>query len=144
MNNQNRFVQEDTWWKSPLRIKYTSFAFILIALAVSYFEGNVGLTVPLIVVGIAMIGIDVSKYQKQRTHVSGKTKVKSLKWELIYDLVDSAILIVITVTLLFMKVDTLTVFVVLTLWMVFGQTFQRQFGERMPSVDQSEKQGLKR
>ena len=91
-----------------------------------------------------MIGIDVSKYQKQRTHVSEKTKVKSPKWELIYDLVDSAILIVITVTFLFMKVDTLTVFVVLTLWMVFGQTFQRQFGERMPSVDQSEKQGLKR
>ncbi len=91
-----------------------------------------------------MIGIDVSKYQKQRTHVSGKTKVKSLKWELIYDLVDSAILIVITVTLLFMKVDTLTIFVVLTLWMVFGQTFQRQFGERMPLVDQSEKQRLMR
>ncbi len=114
------------------------------ALAVSYFEGNVWLTVPLIVVGIAMIGIDVSKYQKQRTHVSEKIKVKSLKWELIYDLVDSAILIVITVALLFMQVDTLTIFVVLTLWMVFGQTFQKQFGERMPLVDQSEKQRLKR
>ena len=114
------------------------------ALAVSYFEGNVWLTVPLIVVGIAMIGIDVSKYQKQRTHVSEKIKVKSLKWELIYDLVDSAILIVITVALLFMQVDTLTIFVVLILWMVFGQTFQKQFGERMPLVDQSEKQRLKR
>ncbi|WP_214748621.1 hypothetical protein [Exiguobacterium sp. s189] len=144
MTNQNRFVQGDTWWKSPLRIKYTSFAFIFMALAVSYFEGNVWLTVPLIVVGIAMIGIDVSKYQKQRTHVSEKIKVKSLKWELIYDLVDSAILIVITVALLFMQVDTLTIFVVLTLWMVFGQTFQKQFGERMPLVDQSEKQRLKR
>lgn len=114
------------------------------ALAVSYFEGNVWLTVPLIVVGIAMIGIDVSKYQKQRTHVSEKIKVKSLKWELIYDLVDSAILIVITVALLFMQVDTLTIFVVLTLWMVFVQTFQKQFGERMPLVDQSEKQRSKR
>ncbi len=91
-----------------------------------------------------MIGLDVSKYQKHRTHVSGKIKVKSLKWELIYDLVDSAILIVITVALLFMQIDTLTIFIVLTLWVVFGQTFQKQFGERMPSVEQSEKQRLKR
>lgn len=114
------------------------------ALIVSYFEGNIWLTVPLIVVGIAMIGIDVSKYQKHRTHESEKFKVKSLKWELVYDLVDSAILIVITVALLIMQVDTLTIFVVLTLWMVFGQTFQKQFGERMPLMDQSEKQRLKR
>ncbi|WP_214822380.1 MULTISPECIES: hypothetical protein [unclassified Exiguobacterium] len=144
MNDQNRLVQEDTWWKSPLRIKYVSFVFILMALAVSYFEGSAWLTVPLIILGVTMIGLDVSKYQKHRTHVSGKIKVKSLKWELIYDLVDSAILIVITVALLFMQIDTLTIFIVLTLWVVFGQTFQKQFGERMPSVEQSEKQRLKR
>ena len=91
-----------------------------------------------------MIGLDVGKYQKHRTHVSEEIKVKSLKWDLIYDLVDSAILIVITVALLFMQIDTSTIFVVLTLWVVFGQTFQKQFGERMPSVEQSEKRRSKR
>lgn len=114
------------------------------ALAVSYFESSIWLTVPLIVLGVTMIGLDVSKYQKHRTHVSEEIKGKSLKWDLIYDLVDSAILIVIAVALLFMQIDTLTIFVVLTLWVVFGQTFQKQFGERMPSVEQSEKRRSKR
>ncbi|WP_215144417.1 hypothetical protein [Exiguobacterium qingdaonense] len=144
MNNTNRFVQEDTWWKTRLRIRYTSLLFILTALAVSYLENNIWLVVPLIGLGITMIGLDVRKYQTHRTHVNERHEVRSLRWDFVYDLVDSAILILITGVLLFMKIDTLTMFVALTLWVVFGQTLQKQFGERMSSVEPFEKQRLKR
>ncbi|OGX78805.1 hypothetical protein A6395_10260 [Exiguobacterium sp. SH31] len=131
-------MEEDTWGNLPLRISYTSLAFALMALAISYFGSYLWLTIPFVVIGIGMFVLDVKKYRMRRAHISERDIVRSLKWNLTYDLVNSTILMSITVALLLLKYDSLTVFIVLLLWVVFGRSFQKQLNERVPLVEQSE------
>lgn len=131
-------MEEDTWGKSPLHISYISLAFASMALAISYFGSYLWLTIPFVVIGIGMFVLDVKKYGMRREHISERDVVQSLKWNLTYDLVNSTILMSITVALLLLQHDSLTVFMVLLLWVVFGRSFQRQLNERVPLVKQSE------
>ena len=135
---------EDTWGKSPLRISYISVAFASMAIAISYFGSYLWLTIPLVVIGIAMIVLDVKKYRMRRTHISEHDLVRLLKWDLVYDLVSSTILISITVALLLLQYDSLTIFIALLLWVVFGRSFQKQMSERIPLLEESGKERLKR
>ncbi len=79
-----------------------------------------------------MIVLDVKTYQMRRAHISERDSVRLLQWDLVYDLVNTTILISITAALLFLQYDSLTIFIVLLLWVVFGQSFQKQLGERVP------------
>lgn len=137
-------MEEDTWGNSPLRISYTSLAFALMALAISFFGSYLWLTIPLVVIGIAMIVVDVKKYRMRRAHISERNLVRSLKWDLVYDLVNSTILISITVTLLLLKYDSLMIFIVLLLWVVFGRSFQKKLSERVPLLNQLDQERHKR
>lgn len=139
MKETRWYMEEDTWGNSPLRISYTSIAFALMALAISFFGSYLWLTIPLVAIGIAMIVLDVKKYRMRRAHISERNLVRSLKWDLVYDLVNSMILISITVTLLLLKYDSLTLFIVLLLWVVFGRSFQKKLSERVPLLEQSER-----
>lgn len=144
MKETRWYMEEDTWGKSPLRISYASLAFAFMALAISFFGSYLWLTIPLVVIGIAMIVLDVKKYRMRRAHISEQDLVRLLKWDFVYDLVNSTILISITVALLFLQYDSLTIFIVLLLWVVFGRSFQKQLSERVPLLEQSEKERQKR
>lgn len=91
-----------------------------------------------------MIVLDVKTYRMRRAHISEQDLVRLLKWDLVSDLVNSTILISITVALLFLQYDSLTIFIVLLLWVVFGRSFQKQLSERLPLLEQSEKERHKR
>ncbi|MFN3633224.1 hypothetical protein, partial [Exiguobacterium profundum] len=117
--------------------------FALIALAISFFGSYLWLTIPLVAIGIAMIVVDVKKYRMRRAHISEQDLVRLLKWDLVSDLVNSTILISITAALLFLQYDSLTIFIVLLLWVVFGRSFQKQLSERVSLLEQSEKERQK-
>ncbi|QLQ22791.1 MAG: hypothetical protein HZT42_11625 [Paracoccaceae bacterium] len=63
-----------------------------------------------------MIGLDVKKYRMRRTYMKDRDAVRLLKWNLLYDLISSGVLVSLISTLLIFQYDSLTLAIGLLVW----------------------------
>lgn len=133
-------TEETTWRKSHLRVGYTLLVFVVTAIILSFFGRYVWLTIPFVLIGMAMIGLDVKKYRMRRTHMKDRDVVKLLKWNLLYDLISSGVLVSLISALLIFQYDSLMLAIGLLVWGVvsdqMSRVFQKRLNERVPLLHQ--------
>jgi len=133
-------MEETTWRKSHLRVGYTLLVFVAMAIILSFFGRYVWLTIPFVLIGMAMIGLDVKKYRMRRTHMKDRDVVKLLKWNLLYDLISSGVLVSLISALLIFQYDSLMLAIGLLVWGVvsdqMSRMFQKKLNERVPLLHQ--------
>lgn len=136
MTEAHWHMEETTWRKSHLRVGYTLLVFVLTAIILAFFGHYVWLTIPFVLIGMAMIGLDVKKYRMRRTHMKDRDVVKLLKWNLLYDLISSGVLVSLISTLLIFQYDSLTLAIGLLVWGVvsdqISRMLQKKLNERVP------------
>lgn len=136
MTEAHWHMEETIWRKSHLRVGYTLLVFVLTAIILAFFGHYVWLTIPFVLIGMAMIGLDVKKYRMRRTHMKDRDVVKLLKWNLLYDLISSGVLVSLISTLLIFQYDSLTLAIGLLVWGVvsdqISRMLQKKLNERVP------------
>ena len=140
MTEAHWHMEETTWRKSHLRVGYTLLVFVVTAIILSFFGRYVWLTIPFVLIGMAMIGLDVKKYRMRRTHMKDRDVVKLLKWNLLYDLISSGVLVSLISALLIFQYDSLMLAIGLLVWGVvsdqLSRMFQKKLNERVPLLHQ--------
>ncbi|MBG0918317.1 hypothetical protein [Exiguobacterium sp. SRB7LM] len=140
MTEAHWHMEETTWRKSHLRVGYTLLVFVVTAIILSFFGRYVWLTMPFVLIGMAMIGLDVKKYRMRRTHMKDRDVVKLLKWNLLYDLISSGVLVSLISALLIFQYDSLMLAIGLLVWGVvsdqMSRMFQKKLNERVPLLHQ--------
>ncbi|MCV9901178.1 hypothetical protein OKS35_13705 [Exiguobacterium sp. N5] len=140
MTEAHWHMEETTWRKSHLRVGYTLLVFVVTAIILSFFGRYVWLTIPFVLIGMAMIGLDVKKYRMRRTHMKDRDVVKLLKWNLLYDLISSGVLVSLISALLIFQYDSLMLAIGLLVWGVvsdqMSRMFQKKLNERVPLLQQ--------
>ena len=140
MTETHWYTEETTWRKSHLRVGYTLLVFVLTAIILSFFGRYVWLTIPFVLIGMAMIGLDVKKYRMRRTYMKDRDAVRLLKWNLLYDLISSGVLVALISTLLIFQYDSLMLAIGLLVWGVvsdqISRMFQKKLNERVPLLHQ--------
>ena len=140
MTEAHWHMEETTWRKSHLRVGYTLLVFVAMAIILSFFGRYVWLTIPFVLIGMAMIGLDVKKYRMRRTHMKDRDVVKLLKWNLLYDLISSGVLVSLISALLIFQYDSLMLAIGLLVWGVvsdqMSRMFQKKLNERVPLLHQ--------
>ncbi|MCT4799585.1 hypothetical protein ACFO4U_14105 [Exiguobacterium profundum] len=140
MTEAHWHMEETTWRKSHLRVGYTLLVFVVTAIILSFFGRYVWLTIPFVLIGMAMIGLDVKKYRMRRTHMKDRDVVKLLKWNLLYDLISSGVLVSLISALLIFQYDSLMLAIGLLVWGVvsdqMSRMFQKRLNERVPLLHQ--------
>ncbi|QPI67311.1 hypothetical protein IR194_12835 [Exiguobacterium sp. PBE] len=140
MTEAHWHMEETTWRKSHLRVGYTLLVFVVTAIILSFFGRYVWLTIPFVLIGMAMIGLDVKKYRMRRTHMKDRDVVKLLKWNLLYDLISSGVLVSLISALLIFQYDSLMLAIGLLVWGVvsdqMSRMFQKKLNERVPLLHQ--------
>ena len=140
MTETHWYTEETTWRKSHLRVGYTLLVFVLTAIILSFFGRYVWLTIPFVLIGMVMIGLDVKKYRMRRTYMKDRDAVRLLKWNLLYDLISSGVLVALISTLLIFQYDSLMLAIGLLVWGVvsdqMSRMFQKKLNERVPLLQQ--------
>ena len=133
-------MEETTWRKSHLRVGYTLLVFVVTTIILSFFGRYVWLTIPFVLIGMAMIGLDVKKYRMRRTHMKDRDVVKLLKCNLLYDLISSGVLVSLISALLIFQYDSLMLAIGLLVWGVvsdqMSRMFQKKLNELVPLLQQ--------
>ena len=87
-----------------------------------------------------MIGLNVKKYRMRRTYMKDRDAVRLLKWNLLYDLISSGVLVALISTLLIFQYDSLMLAIGLLVWGVvsdqMSRMFQKKLNERVPLLQQ--------
>ncbi|WDH76306.1 hypothetical protein PTI97_01900 [Exiguobacterium marinum] len=140
MTETHWYTEETTWRRSHLRVGYALLVFVVTAIILSFFGRYVWLTIPFVLIGITMIGLDVKKYRMRRTHMKNRNVVRLLKWNLLYDLISSGALVSLILALLIFQYDSLALAIGLLVWGVVSdqvsRTFQQKLNERVPLLHQ--------
>lgn len=148
MTETHWYTEETTWRKSHLRVGYTLLAFVVMAIVLSFFGRHVWLTVPFVLIGIAMIGLDVKKYRMRRKHRSNQNVMRLLKWNLLYDLISSGVLVSLISALLIFQYDSLGLAIGLLVWGAVSdqvsRMFQKKLNEQVPLLNQLDQERQKR
>ncbi|MBR3320565.1 MAG: hypothetical protein IKG04_01275, partial [Exiguobacterium sp.] len=122
------------------RVGYTLLVFVVTAIILSFFGRYVWLTIPFVLIGMVMIGLDVKKYRMRRTYMKDRDAVRLLKWNLLYDLISSGVLVALISTLLIFQYDSLMLAIGLLVWGVvsdqMSRMFQKKLNERVPLLQQ--------
>lgn len=94
-----------------------------------------------------MIGLDVKKYRMRRTYMKDRDAVRLLKWNLLYDLISSGVLVSLISALLIFQYDSLTLAIGLLVWGVVSdqvsRTFQKKLNEQVPLLNQLDQERQK-
>ncbi|MGE6492762.1 hypothetical protein ACQKD4_13805 [Exiguobacterium sp. NPDC077395] len=147
MTETHWYIEETTWRKSHLQVGYTLLAFIVLAIILSFFGRYVWLTVPFVLILIAMIGLDVKKYRMRRKHMDNQNLMRLLIWNLLYDLISSGVLISLISALLIFQFDSLALAIGLLVWGVVSdqvsRTFQKKLNEQVPLLKQLDQERQK-
>ena len=140
MTEAHWHTEETTLHKSHLRVGYTLLVFVVTAIILSFFGRYVWLTIPFVLIGMVMIGLDVKKYRMRRTYMKDRDAVRLLKWNLLYDLISSGVLVALISTLLIFQYDSLMLAIGLLVWGVvsdqMSRMFQKKLNERVPLLQQ--------
>lgn len=140
MTEAHWYTEETTWRKSHLRVGYTLLVFVVTAIILSFFGRYVWLIIPFVLIGMAMVGLDVKKYRMRRTHMKDRDVVKLLKCNLLYDLISSGVLVSLISALLIFQYDSLTLAIGLLVWGAvsdqMSRMFQKRLNERVPLLHQ--------
>lgn len=131
MTEAHWYTEETAWRKSHLRVGYVLLTFIVVAIVLSFFGRYVWLTVPFLLIGIAMIGLDVKKYRMRRTHMNDRNVVQLLKWNLLYDLISSGVLVSLVSALLIFQYDSLALAIGLLVWGAVSDQVSRMFQKKL-------------
>ena len=94
-----------------------------------------------------MIGLDVKKYRMRRKHMDNQNVMRLLKWNLLYDLISSGVLISLISALLIFQYDSLALAIGLLVWGVVSdqvsRTFQKKLNEQVPLLNQLDQERQK-
>ncbi|MDE0563216.1 hypothetical protein [Exiguobacterium sp. B2(2022)] len=147
MTETHWYIEETTWRKSHLQVGYTLLAFIILAIILSFFGRYVWLTVPFVLILIAMIGLDVKKYRIRRKHMDNQNLMRLLIGNLLYDLISSGVLISLISALLIFQFDSLALAIGFLVWGVVSdqvsRTFQKKLNEQVPLLKQLDQERQK-
>ncbi|WP_214742926.1 hypothetical protein [Exiguobacterium sp. s48] len=131
MTETHWYTEETTWRKSHLRLGYTLLVFVLTAIILSFFGRYVWLTIPFVLIGMAMIGLDVKKYRMRRAYMKDRDAVRLLKWNLLYDLISSGVLVSLVSALLIFQYDSLTLAIGLLVWGAVSDQMSRMLQKKL-------------
>ncbi|WP_214754568.1 hypothetical protein [Exiguobacterium sp. s16] len=130
-----RMEREREWKQRHTRIGYALLAVIILAFALMFFERATWVTVPLGLVGIALLISDVAKYRMRRMYLFDSVARKLLRWQLLYDLVNTTVLMIMVGGLLVFSQDNIYWGFAVLIWGTFSEVVSRRLNRALQAHD---------
>lgn len=130
-----RMEREREWKQRHIRIGYALLAVIILALALMFFGRATWITVPLGLVGIALLVSDVEKYRMRRSFLFESTARKMLRWRLVYDVVNTSVLIIMVGGLLIFSQDNIYWAFAVVIWGIITEVVSRRLNQALQAHD---------
>ncbi|TCI67497.1 MULTISPECIES: hypothetical protein [unclassified Exiguobacterium] len=93
------------------------------------------MTVPLGLVGIALLVSDVAKYRMRRPFLVNPVTKKMLRWQLGYDLVNTSVLVIMVGGLLIFSRDNLYWAFAVVIWGIMAEIVSRRLNRTLQEYD---------
>ncbi|EPE60906.1 putative membrane protein [Exiguobacterium sp. S17] len=127
--------QERNWKKRHIRIGYALLTVVVLAFALLFFGRVTWITVPLGLAGIAMLISDVAKYRMRRMYLFDSAAQKLLRWQLLYDVVNTSVLTIMVGGLLIFSRDNIYWGFAVLIWGTFAEIVSRRLNRALQAHD---------
>ena len=130
-----RMEQERKWKQRHKRIGYVLLTVVILAFTLMFFDRVTWMTVPLGLVGIALLVSDVEKYRMRRMYLFDSVARKLLRWQLLYDVVNTTVLTIIVGGLLLFNQDNIYWGFSVLIWGTFTEVVSRRLNRALQAHD---------
>lgn len=130
-----RMEREREWKQRHTRIGYVLLTVVILAFVFMFIGRATWMTVPLGLVGIALLVSDVAKYRMRRSFLVNPVAKKMLRWQLGYDIVNTSVLIIMVGGLLIFSRDNLYWAFAVVIWGVIAEVVSRRLNRALQAHD---------
>lgn len=130
-----RMEREREWKQRHTRIGYVLLVVVILTFALMFVGRATWMTVPLSLVGIALLVSDVAKYQMRRSFLVKPEAQNMLRWQLGYDIVNTSVLIIMVGGLLIFSRDNLYWAFAVVIWGIVAEVLSRRLNRALQAHD---------
>lgn len=130
-----RMEREREWKRRHIRVGYALLAVVILTFALTFFGRATWMTVPLGLVGIALLVSDVAKYRMRRSFLFEAVAQKVLRWQLVYDIVNTSVLIIMVGGLLIFSRDNFYWAFAVVIWGIVAEVVSRRLNRALQAHD---------
>jgi cation transport ATPase len=130
-----RMERDREWKRRHTRIGYALLAVVILAFALMFFGRATWITVPLGLVGVALLVSDVAKYRMRRSFLFESAAQKMLRWQLGYDIVNTSVLIIMVGGLLIFSQDNIYWAFAVVIWGIIAEVVSRRLNRALQAHD---------
>lgn len=130
-----RMDQERKWKRQHTRIGYILLVVVMLAFVLMFYGRATWVTVPLGLVGMALLVSDVEKYRMRRSFLFESTAQKMLRWQLVYDIVNTSMLVMLVSGLLIFSRDNIYWAFGVVIWGIVAEVVSRRLNEALQVHD---------
>lgn len=135
MEQSVRMERERELKRRHTRIGYALLAVIILAFALMFFGRATWVTIPLGLVGVALLVSDVEKYRMRRSFLFKSAAQKMLRWQLVYDIVNTSVLIIMVGGLLIFSRDNIYWAFAVVIWGIITEVVSRRLNRALQAHD---------
>lgn len=130
-----RMEREREWKQRHTRIGYVLLVVVILTFAFMFFGRATWITVPLGLVGVALLVSDVAKYRMRRSFLIESAAQKLLHWQLVYDIVNTSVLVVMVGGLLIFSRDNIYWAFAVVIWGIIAEVVSRRLNRVLQAHD---------
>ncbi|MDL5378380.1 hypothetical protein ACNOIU_13140 [Exiguobacterium mexicanum] len=130
-----RMEREREWKQRHTRIGYVLLVVVILTFALMFVGQTTWMTVPLGLVGIALLVSDVAKYRMRRSFLVNPVAKKMLRWQLGYELVNTSVLVIMVGGLLIFSRDNLYWAFAVVIWGIMAEIVSRRLNRTLQEYD---------
>ncbi|TCI43019.1 MULTISPECIES: hypothetical protein [unclassified Exiguobacterium] len=130
-----RMEREREWKQRHTRIGYALLTVVVLAFTLMFFGRATWITVPLGLVGAALLASDVAKFRMRRMYLFDSAAQKLLRWQLLYDVVNTSVLTIMVGGLLIFSQDNIYWGFAVLIWGTFAEIVSRRLNRALQAHD---------
>lgn len=130
-----RMEREREWKQRHTRIGYVLLTIVTLAFVFMFIGQATWIAVPLGLVGIALFVSDVAKYRMRRSFLVESAAQKLLRWQLVYDIVNTSVLVIMVGGLLIFSRDNIYWAFAVVIWGIITEVVSRRLNQALQAHD---------
>ncbi|WP_214803477.1 hypothetical protein [Exiguobacterium sp. s194] len=130
-----RMEREREWKQRHTRIGYVLLTIVTLAFVFMFIGQATWIAVPLGLVGIALFVSDVAKYRMRRSFLVESAAQKLLRWQLVYDIVNTSVLVIMVGGLLIFSRDNIYWAFAVVIWGIMSEVVSRRLNRALKAHD---------
>ncbi|MFL9651725.1 hypothetical protein [Exiguobacterium chiriqhucha] len=130
-----RMEREREWKQRHTRIGYVLLTIVTLAFVFMFIGQATWIAVTLGLVGIALFVSDVAKYRMRRSFLVESAAQKLLRWQLVYDIVNTSVLVIMVGGLLIFSRDNIYWAFAVVIWGIMSEVVSRRLNRALKAHD---------